>query len=94
MQKRKLLWIFPRSTMRQRFVTLSSNGRKALARSLTRWREIQEEFVGRIGQKSWKSMQRQMERIAAAATVVLESSRGKTNGRPRFSRQELADRIA
>lgn len=74
MQREKLLSISPRSTMRQRFVTLSPKGWKALARSLPYWRKIHGQFVDKIGQGFWISMQREMERLAGAA-LDLQASR-------------------
>lgn len=79
MQRKKLLSISPRSAMRQRFVTLTPEGRRALRRSLPHWRKIQEEFLDTIVQDFWISVQRKMERIAHAA-LNLEAASGLLPG--------------
>jgi len=80
MRNQKLLLISPRSAMRQRFVTLSRRGRRALARSVRPWRKIQSEFLGTIGHGRWRSMQREMERIAGIA-LHLDASKRRTRKR-------------
>ena len=90
MQRQKLLSISPRSTMRQRFVTLSLKGWRALARSLPYWRRIQGEFVDRIGQDFWTSMQRAMERVASAA-LDLQASRRPLTSRHDYGGKTLAE---
>ena len=62
-----LVEVSPRSTMRRRLVSLTSEGNTALARSVRRWRKIQTHFVGSFGERRWKEMQKALEELAAIA---------------------------
>jgi len=66
MERHGFLAISRRSTMRQRFVTLSPKGLEALEKSLPLWREAQRSLVDHVGEQSWKSMRQQLEKLPNA----------------------------
>jgi DNA-binding MarR family transcriptional regulator len=76
MEKDGLLRISERSTMRQRFVTLSDKGRRLVARSAPLWRKVQERYVAAIGAERWKRLQRELERLSNVAVLMEKSRRG------------------
>jgi len=63
MERRGLVAISRRSTMRQRFVTLSPKGSNALEASLPLWREAQQGFIGQVGKQDWTTMRQQLEKL-------------------------------
>ena len=67
MRKEGLLTISERSTMRQRFVTLTREGNRALARSLPRWRKLQTRFINAFGSEHWKVLHEELARLSAIA---------------------------
>jgi DNA-binding MarR family transcriptional regulator len=73
MRKEGFLTISPRSTMRQRFVTLAPKGEEALARSLPVWRKAQNRFVQSVGTKNWSELRDELERLSGLA-VKLEAA--------------------
>ena len=70
LRRHGLLSVSLRSSVRKRFVTLLPKGRKALARSLPLWRRAQRKFVNKVGQKSWRAWQKELERISTLANEV------------------------
>jgi DNA-binding MarR family transcriptional regulator len=70
--KEGLLNVSKRSTMRQRFVSLTPAGEQALARSLPAWREAQKRFVQAVGQDYWLNLRSELEKLAG---VVVELDR-------------------
>jgi DNA-binding MarR family transcriptional regulator len=76
MEKDGLLSISERSTMRQRFVTLSDKGRRLVARSAPLWRKVQERYVAAIGAERWKRLQRELEKLSNVAVRMEKSRRG------------------
>ena len=70
MRRQQLLVVSRRSAMRQRFVTLSPTGARALSRSVPRWRKTQRRFVADIGDKRWREMRRALERLSRHALRV------------------------
>lgn len=75
MERHGLVAISQRSTMRQRFVMLSSKGSEALAKTLPLWREAQRSFVGHVGEQYWESMRRQLEKMPNVAVDLEKASR-------------------
>ena len=67
MRKQGLLTISERSTMRQRFVTLTCEGDRALARSLPLWRKLQSRFINAFGNEHWKVLHQELARLSAIA---------------------------
>ena len=67
MRKQGLLTISERSTMRQRFVTLTSHGVRALEKSLPRWQKVQNRFVSAIGKEHWELLQQELARLSTVA---------------------------
>jgi DNA-binding MarR family transcriptional regulator len=53
--------------MRQRFLTITTRGEHALARSLPAWRKAQERFVAKIGPEYWVALRSELERLAHVA---------------------------
>lgn len=68
MQKQGLLTISPRSVKRQRFLNLTDEGEKLLARVLPVWRNVQEHFLQRIGPGQWCQFQNKLETLSKAAS--------------------------
>jgi DNA-binding MarR family transcriptional regulator len=77
MRKQGLLTISERSTMRQRFVTLTLEGTHALQNSLPRWRTVQTRFVNAIGKGHWKVLRQELAHLSAIAQR-LELSRRRS----------------
>jgi DNA-binding MarR family transcriptional regulator len=74
LKKERLITISERSTMRQRFVEVTSKGERALARCLPLWRKAHKEFVTTIGAGYWTDLRNELERLAHVA-VGLEKSK-------------------
>ena len=70
MRKQGLLTISERSTMRQRFVTLTREGDRALAKSLPLWRQLQTRFVNAFGNEHWKVLHQELARLSAIARTL------------------------
>jgi DNA-binding MarR family transcriptional regulator len=73
LKREGLLFISGRSTKRQRFLSLTPAGEKALARALPEWRKVQERFVGSIGHDFWITFRNELERLSAAAVEMEQS---------------------
>lgn len=73
LQKEGLVIVPKRAAMRQRFLTLTPKGEKALARSLPVWRKAHERFLATVGPDYWTGMQNELERLAFAVTRLEES---------------------
>jgi len=67
MERHGLVAISHRSTMRQKFITLSPQGSKALENCLPLWREAQQSFVDQVGKQHWESMRQQLEKLPNVA---------------------------
>lgn len=72
LQKGGLIAISARSKKRQRFLTLTPKGEKALKRSLPAWRKTHERFVATVGPEYWTNLRRDLERVTHVA-LALES---------------------
>jgi DNA-binding MarR family transcriptional regulator len=81
MEKEGLLNISQRSTMRRRFVTLTEKGGHALARSAPLWRKMQQRYLAAIGERQWRRLQRELERLSSVA-LRLEKPRQRSHPRP------------
>jgi DNA-binding MarR family transcriptional regulator len=64
LKKEGLISISDRSTMRQRFLTLTPQGEQVLERSLPAWRKAQERFVQALGSEQWISLRNELEKVA------------------------------
>jgi DNA-binding MarR family transcriptional regulator len=73
LQKQGLLEVSARSIRRQRFVTLTDSGVKALALAVPLWRAVQGKFLSDMGKDNWSILRNELERLARAA-VQMESS--------------------
>jgi len=76
MEKEGLLSVSQRSTMRQRFVTLTENGRRTLARSAPLWHKMQQRYLAAIGEGKWRRLQREFEKLSSVA-LRMESCRSR-----------------
>jgi DNA-binding MarR family transcriptional regulator len=93
MEKEGLLNISQRSTMRQRFVTLTEKGNDVLARSAPLWRKVQRRYVTAIGEEHWRRLQRELEKLSSVA-MRMEQSRsrkGKISAGPSLGNNVLVD---
>lgn len=70
LEKDGLLAISPRGTMRQRFLSLTSKGEKALAVAIPEWRKIQQNFVDKIGSNHWTELRSELEDLAKLAVSL------------------------
>jgi DNA-binding MarR family transcriptional regulator len=73
LQKQRYLEISPRSNRRQRFLTLTDSGVKALAIAVPLWRKVQSKFLEEMGGNTWPALRNELERLAGMA-VQLETS--------------------
>jgi hypothetical protein len=62
--------------MRQRFVTLTRKGTRALKDSMPLWRDVQTRFAKAIGEDHWKVLQQELAHVSATARR-LELGRSK-----------------
>ena len=67
-RKQGLLAISERSSMRQRFVTLTRKGTRALKDSMPLWQDVQTRFAKAIGEDHWKVLQQELARVSATAS--------------------------
>ncbi len=67
LQKEGLIGISDRSAMRQRFLTITGKGERALARSLPAWRKVHADFVATVGSDYWNNMRSELEKLAQVA---------------------------
>jgi len=81
MERYGLVAISRRSTMRQRFVTLSPKGSDVLEKGLPLWREAQHGFVDKVGKQDWESMRQQLEKLPG---VALDLEKSVQLSRPRL----------
>ena len=81
LRKQGLVTVSPRGSMRQRFVTLTDEGEKALARAVPLWREIQQKFVNQIGEDTWKKLRSELEDLSKLAVSMekMESAANETD---------------
>jgi DNA-binding MarR family transcriptional regulator len=77
LQKGGLVGLSNRAAMRQRFLTITAKGKRALARSLPAWRKAQEQFVATVGPEHWVELRGELERLAHVA-VDLEQPKKET----------------
>lgn len=77
LQKEGHIEISPRSTRRQRFLSLTDAGVKVLAAALPLWREIQAKFQSQLAGEQWPELRDELRRLAGLA-IQLESAEQKT----------------
>jgi DNA-binding MarR family transcriptional regulator len=73
LKKQGLLTVSKRSTMRQRFLTLTPEGEQMLERSLPSWRKAQERFVQALGPEHWIKFRGELEKLAHIVTDLENS---------------------
>ena len=72
LRKQGLVTVSPRGSMRQRFVNLTAEGEKALARAVPLWRKIQQKFVNQIGEETWMKLRSELEELSKLAVSMEE----------------------
>jgi DNA-binding MarR family transcriptional regulator len=70
LEKEGMIEISKRAAMRQRFLTLTHSGEKALQRSLPLWRAAHANFVATVGAKYWLKLRNELESIAKSAIMT------------------------
>jgi len=74
LRKLGYLTISPRGSKRQRFLNLTDEGEKALARTVPLWRKIQQSFVDQIGEDRWRTLRAELEDLSKVA-ISMDSPR-------------------
>jgi len=67
LEKEGLIAISERAEKRQRFLSVTSEGEKILARCVPAWRAAQERFVATVGPEYWLELRNELERLANVA---------------------------
>jgi DNA-binding MarR family transcriptional regulator len=75
LKQQGLIHISDRSTMRQRFLTITPKGRRTLTRSLPAWRKAHEQFVAAVGSDYWIALRSELERLAHVAIELEKPGR-------------------
>jgi DNA-binding MarR family transcriptional regulator len=75
LEKQGMIEVSKRAAMRQRFLTLTHSGEKALQRSLPLWRGAHARFVASVGADYWLKLRSELETIAKSA-IMTELSPG------------------
>ena len=74
LRKQGLITISPRAKMRQRFLNLTLEGEKTLARAIPLWREIQQKFEAKAGGSDhWRTLRSELESLAKLAASMEEN---------------------
>ncbi|HVO59006.1 MAG TPA: MarR family winged helix-turn-helix transcriptional regulator [Dongiaceae bacterium] len=69
LRKQKLLEVSARTTRRQRLVTLTEEGAKAIAAALPLWRNVQEEFLSKT-EGRWLELRDELGKLAKASVEI------------------------
>jgi DNA-binding MarR family transcriptional regulator len=67
LEKEGLITISKRAAKRQRFLSMTSEGEKTLARCVPAWRAAQKRFVATVGPEYWLALRNELERLANVA---------------------------
>jgi DNA-binding MarR family transcriptional regulator len=70
LQKQEFLEVSPRSVKRQRFLTLTDSGVRALALAVPLWRAVQAKFLSELGENNWSVLRNELERLARGAVQM------------------------
>jgi DNA-binding MarR family transcriptional regulator len=74
LRKQGLITISPRAKMRQRFLNLTLEGEKTLARAIPLWRGIQQKFETKVGGSDhWRTLRSELETLAKLAASMDEN---------------------
>ena len=79
MRKEGFLAVSQRSTMRQRFVTLTPKGEHSLGLAIPLWRRIQEQFVQGVGLRHWTELRDELAELSELA-ATLEAKETSASG--------------
>jgi len=72
LKKLGYLTVSPRGAKRQRFLNLTAEGEKALARAVPLWRKIQQSFVDQVGAEHWRALRAELEDLSKLAVSMDE----------------------
>ena len=75
LEKEGLIAISKRAEKRQRFLSVTSEGEKTLARCVPAWRVAQERFVTTVGLEYWLELRNELERLANVAANMEKPER-------------------
>lgn len=81
LESKGLIAISKRSTMRQRFITLTPQGEQALAAALPQWRKVQGRFVEAVGSDYWTNLRCELVKLGGLA-IELETLRQDASAAP------------
>jgi DNA-binding MarR family transcriptional regulator len=74
LEREGLITISDRSTMRQRFLSMTPKGERALGRGVAAWRKAHERFLSTVGAEYWDELRSELEELARVV-VELEEPR-------------------
>jgi DNA-binding MarR family transcriptional regulator len=74
LEKEGIICISERSIMRQRFLSMTPKGERALERSVRAWRKAHERFLVTVGPEYWDELRKKLEQLARVV-VELEEPR-------------------
>jgi DNA-binding MarR family transcriptional regulator len=74
LEEEGLISISERSTMRQRFLSMTPKGERTLERSLAAWKKAHERFLATVGREYWDELRSELEELARVV-VELEEPR-------------------
>jgi len=74
LEKQGFLDITPRSARRQRFLSVTESGAKALAVAIPLWRTVQSNFLAMMGGAEWSELRNELERMARLAVKLEEAA--------------------
>jgi DNA-binding MarR family transcriptional regulator len=80
LEKQGFVEITPRSVRRQRFLSVTEAGAKALALAIPLWRTVQANFLTMMGGDNWKDVRNDLERIARVAVSLEGAALGFATG--------------
>ena len=92
LQKQGFLDVSPRSLRRQRFITLTDSGVKALAVAVPLWRKVQAKFLSDMGGESWSLLRHELERLARMAVEMESLELKQVDGKPQAHEKSQPDR--
>jgi DNA-binding MarR family transcriptional regulator len=72
LQKEGIISISERSTMRQRFLSMTPKGERVLERSVVAWRKAHERFLVTVGPAYWDELRKELEQLARVVVELEE----------------------
>lgn len=81
LEKQGFVGITPRSVRRQRFLSVTEAGAKALAVAIPLWRTVQSNFLTMMGGVEWSELRNELERMARLAVKLEDAALRVGTGR-------------